>query len=57
MSESERMTIVAAAWDRNRDDLLRFARRLVVRPDLAEDIVQKTALRAIAAEMAPAEAS
>ena len=45
---------VAEAWDRNRADLLRFLRRLLVRPELAEDIVQKTGLRALSAESAPA---
>ena len=51
------MDRVAAAWDRNRVDLLRFLRRLLVRPELAEDIVQKAGERALSAERAPADAS
>lgn len=53
MSGEERMNAVASAWEKNRADLLRFVRRLVISPDVAEDIVQQAAHRAIAAENSP----
>jgi RNA polymerase sigma-70 factor (ECF subfamily) len=56
MSDAERMELVAAAWEANRGDLLRLVRRLVIRPEVAEEIVQNAALRAIAADNAPADA-
>jgi RNA polymerase sigma-70 factor (ECF subfamily) len=55
MGDTERMEVVAAAWESNREDLLRFARRLVVRPEIAEEIVQHAAQRAISAASAPTE--
>ncbi|HEU4521246.1 MAG TPA: RNA polymerase sigma factor [Thermoanaerobaculia bacterium] len=53
MNSSERMASVSAAWERNRNDLLRYVRRLVIDPDAAEDIVQTAGLRAVAAERSP----
>ncbi len=47
------MSAVAEAWDCHRSELLRFVRRLVIQPEIAEDIVQKTAVRAIEAETVP----
>ena len=55
MSGAERMDAIAAAWADNREDLLRFVRNMVVRPELAEEIVQHAAQRAIAAVSAPDE--
>ena len=49
------MEAVASAWARNRADLLRFVRRLVLSPDVAEDIVQQAGNRAIAAMNAPSD--
>lgn len=53
MSAAERMEAVASAWEENRHDLLRFVCRLVVRREIAEEIVQQAAHRAITAGSAP----
>ena len=55
MSEPKRMDAAASGWENNRADLLRFVRRLVVRPEIAEEIIQETAQRAITAVNIPIE--
>jgi RNA polymerase sigma-70 factor (ECF subfamily) len=55
MGEAERMELVAAAWEENRPELLRFARGMVIRPEIAEDIVQTAGQRAITASDIPAQ--
>jgi RNA polymerase sigma-70 factor (ECF subfamily) len=45
----ERRDRLAAAWDASRDELLTFVSRLVVRADVAEEIVQDTAVRMLEA--------
>ena len=55
MTPTERMDTVATAWDRNRDDLLRFVRRMLVSPEVAEDVVQQTAQRSLEATRTPSE--
>src|SRR5687768_12178113 len=55
MSDPERMDAAARAWENNRENLLRFVRRLVVRPEIAEDIVQETGQRAITAVNVPSD--
>ena len=55
MSEQEWMTVVSTAWEENRKDLLRYVARLVVNPDVAQDLVQQTALRALSAAAGPSD--
>lgn len=55
MTSSDRIAVVSAAWERNRSDLLRYVRRLLLDADAAEDIIQRAALRAIAAESVPGD--
>jgi RNA polymerase sigma-70 factor, ECF subfamily len=55
MSEAERMDAAAEAWENNRTDLLRFVSRLVMRPEIAEEIIQETGQRAITAANIPIE--
>ena len=47
------MNQVAAAWERNRPDLLRYVRRLLIDPEAAEDVVQQAAVRAMSAASPP----
>lgn len=47
------MDAVAEAWAEHRSDLERFVRRMVVRDEIAEEIVQRTAERAISAGKTP----
>jgi RNA polymerase sigma-70 factor (ECF subfamily) len=55
MSAEKRMERTAAALERNRDDLLRYVSRLLVRREIAEEVVQTTALRAIGSEAPEAD--
>ena len=47
------MNRLAAAWDRNRPDLLRYVERLLLDPAAAEDVVQQAAVRAMKAASPP----
>jgi RNA polymerase sigma-70 factor (ECF subfamily) len=49
------MEALARAWDRNREDLLRYVARLLADSDAAQDIVQQAAVRAMNAATPPAE--
>lgn len=56
MTTPDRMEMLAAAWDLNRADLVRYARRLLLDPDVADDVVQHAALRAMQATSPPSAA-
>lgn len=47
----------AAAYERHRRELLAYATRMVVRPDVAEDIVQDAAVRLLRSDGAPDDAA
>jgi RNA polymerase sigma-70 factor (ECF subfamily) len=53
MSAAERMDLVSQAWERNRADLVRYARRLLINAEAADDVVQQTAVRALQSDSHP----
>ena len=53
--DPERSERLATAWQACRDELVTFAARLVVRVDVAEEVVQEAAVRMLNAPMLPEE--